>query len=232
MIDAVTGTITKAIAEAPRGAYVVLVAQGLGLSLRVLTTTDTAAQLARYQHSGHAPQSPVTLFTCLQMREGVNTPMLFGFQTPEARDLFELLLEAAGVGPKVALALLEIMPLADLVTAIVAGESKPLTKAKGVGPKLAQKLVIELHEKMTRWRADTPGFASRPLTQHQPLPANSALADAESALGSLGYEADEIDAALHALAQAEGAEGFTAMSADTMLHRALSWLSKHEMATR
>jgi Holliday junction DNA helicase RuvA len=101
--------------------------------------------------AGLQPGEHVLLHTSLQLSApqagaGGGGIRLYGFATAEGRDLFELLLGASGVGPRVALALLELSP-GGLARALAEGDEKTLTAAKGVGPRLAKKLILELGEK-------------------------------------------------------------------------------------
>ena len=105
---------------------------------------------------------------------------LFGFLTAEEEELFHLLISVSGVGPKLGLNILSGMPATELATAILHGEIARLTRIPGVGKKTAERLVLELKD-----RIRTSGLASpRP---SQPPPAPSAAAALLSALVNLGY---------------------------------------------
>ena len=71
---------------------------------------------------------------------------LYGFQNKETRDIFQILLSVSGVGAKMAIALLNEFDACDLISLVIDGDFKELTKAKGVGPKLAQKIILELKD--------------------------------------------------------------------------------------
>jgi Holliday junction DNA helicase RuvA len=108
---------------------------------------------------------------------------LYGFSDPAERDWFRLLMTVQGVGARVALALLSALNAADLATAIANEDRTMLTRADGVGPKLATRLALELKDKvgtMTVGRA----IPASPTTA---LPGDAATADAVSALINLGY---------------------------------------------
>ena len=136
----------------------------------------------------------VTLYTWLQVREdGVE---LFGFAQKEERDLFQLLIGVSGVGPKAAVSILSSIPLQRLILAIGAGDAKAI-KAPGVGPKTAQRIVLELRDKVG-------GVAAMAGGEGIALPAaaaggDSPLGEAVSALVSLGYSPSEAAAALSGL---------------------------------
>lgn len=87
------------------------------------------------------------LFTHLQLSTASDSLRLYGFLSELSRDLFATLITGPGVGPKVALALLELGE-AGLVTAVRDGDEAALTSVKGVGPKLAKKIILELGEKV------------------------------------------------------------------------------------
>ena len=112
---------------------------------------------------------------------------LFGFSNKETRDIFQILLSVSGVGAKMALALLNEFDACELITFVIDGNFKELTRAKGVGPKLAQKIILELKDKLIK--TELPKTACS-------LPQNQAICDAQSIMLSLGYDDKEIEDAL------------------------------------
>ena len=112
---------------------------------------------------------------------------LFGFSNKETRDIFQILLSVSGVGAKMALALLNEFDACELITFVIDGNFKELTRAKGVGPKLAQKIILELKDKLMK--TELPRTAC-------PLPQNQAMSDAQAIMLSLGYDDKEIEDAL------------------------------------
>jgi holliday junction DNA helicase RuvA len=104
---------------------------------------------------------------------------LYGFVTAEEEELFHLLISVSGVGPKLAVNVLSGMPAAELATAILHGELARLTKISGVGKKTAERLVLELKDKVK-----TSGLASARSSQPPPSDGDQALL---SALINLGY---------------------------------------------
>ena len=112
---------------------------------------------------------------------------LFGFSNKETRDIFQILLSVSGVGAKMAIALLNEFDACDLISFVIDGNFKELTRAKGVGPKLAQKIILELKDKLMK--TELPKTSSA-------LPYNQAICDAQSIMLSLGYEDKEIEDAL------------------------------------
>jgi Holliday junction DNA helicase RuvA len=165
----------------------------------------------------------VSLFTSLQFTApagggGAGSLRLFGFTTPAGRELFELLLGASGVGPRMALALLELGP-PGLARALAEGDEKTLTAAKGVGPKLARKIVVELGDKAGQ------RFAQLLQRGAGPAPAGSgrtdlAAADAIEAVVALGFTRLQAE---QALAQTREA-GAEASEAAVLVRRMLARL--------
>lgn len=129
----------------------------------------------------------VTLFTQLIVREDAH--LLYGFGTETERATFKELLKVSGVGPKVGLAVLSGMSVNDLAEAVATQESGRLTKVPGIGKKTAERLLLELKDKLkVDVRITVGGDAARP----------SSAADILNALMSLGYNEKE---ALYAIKQ-------------------------------
>jgi Holliday junction DNA helicase RuvA len=148
-----------------------------------------------------APPARATLLVETQVREDAIT--LFGFIDPAERDWFRLLTTIQGVGAKVALNLLSALPPDQLASAIAASDRGAITRAPGVGPKLAARLISELRERIA---AMPTGSAFIPTGTAPPVaPPQGKLADALSALVNLGYRRAEAEAALSAV-QAEAGE--------------------------
>ena len=104
-----------------------------------------------------------TLYTVMSVTE--NDISLYGFATEEQQSCFELLTAVSGVGPKVGLAILSVMEPDRVALAISAGDHKAFKAASGVGPKLAQRIVLELKDRWQRalWMASTSRMWARPL---------------------------------------------------------------------
>ena len=109
-----------------------------GVGYRVFATPKTLATL----DVGAA----CTLYTHHHQRE--DSQELYGFRTPEERDMFETLLSVNGVGPKSALGVLSRASVTDITRAVHAGETSLLTKVSGIGPKTAERIVRELNGKL------------------------------------------------------------------------------------
>ena len=165
---------------------VILDVGGIGYAVIVSGKTQT--------HLGLADPA-VTLLTEMVVREDSMT--LFGFLEPAERDAFRLLTTVQGVGAKAALAILSVLSPAELSSAIVAGDKAMVTRADGVGPKLAQRVVNELSEKIGKLPTLAAGTVGVDLTGAEPAEGvNGAVADAMSALLNLGYGRAEAHTAL------------------------------------
>jgi Holliday junction DNA helicase RuvA len=139
----------------------------------------------------------VMLFTEMQVREDAIT--LFGFGSVGERDWFRLLTGVQGVGGRVALSILSVLDADELTRAIAGGDKAMIARAQGVGPKLAQRIAMELKDKVggvTLMPGKALGAA---------LPA-SAQADALSALANLGFRPAEASAAVAAAIDELGVE--------------------------
>lgn len=120
----------------------------------------------------------VDLRTHLQVRENAHT--LYGFATEEERDVFHLLIDrVSGIGPAIAIAILSGMPVNSFKSAVVSGDAALLSKCKGIGKKTAERIILELKDKVgvtDTWQDAASGQVS------------SQAADAELALIALGYK--------------------------------------------
>jgi holliday junction DNA helicase RuvA len=141
----------------------------------------------------------VMLLTEMQVREDAMT--LFAFGTAGERDWFRLLTGVQGVGGRVALSILSTLDADELSRAVASGDKAMVSRANGVGPKLAQRIVMELKDKVG-------GVAIGPAGSLPKAVAGSASADAVSALGNLGFKPGEANAAV-ASAEAELGDGAT-----------------------
>ncbi|HSO64812.1 MAG TPA: Holliday junction branch migration protein RuvA [Ornithinibacter sp.] len=126
-----------------------------GVGMLVHTTPATASTCRR--------GSEASLATTLVVREDSLT--LFGFASPAERDMFETVQTVSGVGPRLALAMLSVMGPDELATALASGDSKSLTTIPGIGVKSAQRLVLELRDKVGAMRgAGAPSASGAAVT--------------------------------------------------------------------
>ena len=187
--------------------FAVIDAGGVGYKITIGERTYTAL-------SG---KSEAKLFTHLAVREdGVE---LFGFLNEQELDTFLLLTSVSGVGPKGAIAVLSHFTPEQFVMAVCTEDKKAIAKANGIGPKIAARIILELHDKLSAGSAsvDLGGdFANVPLPVAT-APAGAEMADAQEALLVLGYNRTEI---LRALAGVDTA----GMSSDQIIRAALKKL--------
>jgi Holliday junction DNA helicase RuvA len=181
-----------------------------GVGMRVQCTPGTLAALR--------PGEPAQVATSLVVREDSLT--LFGFATDDERNVFELLQTASGVGPRLALAMLAVHTPDALRRAVTAEDLRALTMVPGIGQKGAQRIVLELRD-----RLGPPGEAALPGTR-PPARAASWRDQVQSGLVNLGWPARDADQAIAALEE-EGAIGADAdVNVATVLRAALRKLSK------
>lgn len=166
------------------GGSLILLAGGVGYQLNCSMTTLQAAPPIGETMRCH---------TYLSVRE--DAMELFGFATKEEKALFLSLIAISGVGAKMALALLGSMPLRDLNLAILLGDVAALSRAPGIGKKTAQRIALELKDKISQADVNAP---DAPAAVHAPLTADN-VAEALEALVALGYTSTEARAALTGL---------------------------------
>jgi holliday junction DNA helicase RuvA len=148
----------------------------------------------------------VTLLIHTHVREDALT--LYGFLSAREKHFFELLLSASGVGPSLALKILSGMNVEELVPAIRTGDLARLTKIPGVGRKTAERIVVELKDKL----------ATVAVESEKPAPASPAgvEADVKSALLNLGYDERTADAAVAEAKRSAGTASFEKLLRETL----------------
>ena len=129
-----------------------------------------------------------TIYTVMSVTE--NDVSLYGFATEEQQACFEMLTAVSGVGPKVGLAILSVMEPERVALAISAGDHKAFKAASGVGPKLAQRIVLELKDKVAKGFVDGISLEDVAGASGQ-TPAAQSSSQAIAALVSLGYSQSE-----------------------------------------
>ena len=160
-----------------------LVVDVAGVGYKVFVTTETALEVA--------PSSPIFLWTHLVVRE--TSLELFGFLDKETLDIFELLITISGIGPKSALSILNVASPSMLRQAVASEDTTYLTRVSGIGKKNAEKIVLELKDKL------------KITTEDKSVDMRSE-GDALEALVSLGYsERDARDALKKMPKEVEGA---------------------------
>lgn len=143
-------------------------------------------------------EKTATLYTYLHVREDVFD--LYGFLTNEELSMFLHLLSVSGVGPKAALSILSVMSPAGLATAIITNDAKTLTKANGVGAKMAQRVILELKDKLKNAEIIPDGITDSDIDN-----AN-ASSEAVSALMVLGYSQNDAKRAVASVDQSLSTE--------------------------
>ena len=142
----------------------------------------------------------VVLYTHLVVREDAH--LLYGFATREERALFRALIKVNGVGPKLALAILSGMDVDAFVRCVRDNDSNALVRLPGIGKKTAERLLIEMRDRVRDWHVD--GLAVAEGSAQLPIRATDSLQEAESALIALGYKPQEA-ARMVAAVKTEGA---------------------------
>lgn len=176
MFDYFKGCITDK-RKTSKGNFITVEVNGAGYLLEVTERDFINCSVSESERGKY--------YTSLIHREDVMS--LYGFLNKETRDIFQILLSVSGVGAKMALSLLDEFDVCDLISFVIDGDFKELTRAKGVGPKLAQKIILELKDKLMK--------TELPRTSEK-LPQNQAIDDAQSIMLSLGYDNREIEEAL------------------------------------
>ena len=148
---------------------------GVGYLLQVSNTTLSAAP---------AVGERMKVYALLSVRE--DAMELFGFATREERAMFERLRAVSGVGPKMAMQVLSALSLRDLSIALAAGDATALTRVPGIGKKTAQRLVLELRDKVEEGMLTGAGAAAMPAQA-----VGDAAGEAIEALMALGYTASD-----------------------------------------
>ncbi len=159
---------------------------GVGYACR--TTANTLARLTKGQRG--------KLYTHLNVRE--DAMELYGFATENERNCFELLISVSGVGPKAALSILSSATPEALAMSVITGDEKALTIAPGIGKKIAQRIILELKDKLAKGQLDAGPVETYGGTGVTVIPENK-LSEATAALAVLGYSTQEAALALKGL---------------------------------
>ena len=196
--------------EKGEGEAIVMTAAGLGMRLMCSMNTLAALPMAGGE---------CTLYTHMNVRE--DAMELFGFLKRDEKDMFQRLISVSGVGPKIALAVLGSMPLSDLRLAILTGDAAALARAPGIGKKTAQRLSLELKDKLAQDAiSGTAGLEDVVITSSADAPVQDAVSEAMLALKSLGYTPQEAANAL------KGVKG-QADTADELIRLALRHMAQN-----
>ncbi len=176
MIAFIRGRVAEALPQC-----LVLDVNGVGYEVQIPLSTFDALNPMEGQ--------TVMLKTHLHIRE--NAQVLYGFASDAERDMFRLLIErVSGIGPATAISILSGLPISSFKAAVVGGDVQAIARAKGVGKKTAERIVLELKDKIgvaSTWEAQQQGTTSQ------------AAGDAELALVALGFKQVEARKAITAL---------------------------------
>jgi len=209
MISYLKGILVSKSENSPSGTHIIIEVNNIGYF--VLTNKKVISSLP---DTGET----ITVYTSLIHRE--DTMLLCGFDNKEDRDLFNILQTVSGVGTKVALMLLGELGAYELVSTVLRDDAKSLTRTKGVGPKLAQRLILELKDKMANWREQTD-YVSEEVQKNTKIENKESYMEAESVILSLGYSRNEATESLDkALTKAENKD-----NSEELLRLALQWLA-------
>lgn len=179
MYDYIKGLFAYKL-SGPKGYFATVDVNGVGYLLEIMDRDYTLLP---------DEGEPLKLYCELLHKE--DKMSLCGFLKREDRDIFNILMSVSGVGSKMALTLLNSFDVADLVGFVLDGNYKELTRAKGVGPKLAQKIILELKDKLTSYKDAVPVK-----TVSGGVKNTQNVEDAQMVLLSLGYEKDEVSNAV------------------------------------
>ncbi|MCD8391356.1 MAG: Holliday junction branch migration protein RuvA [Firmicutes bacterium] len=152
-----------------------------GVAYYIKTTLTSLAEIGE---SG----TLATMYTYLSVRE--DAMELYGFATKEEKAMYMMLISVSGVGPKAALAVLSVLKPAEVAAAIVTNDQKALTKAQGVGAKAAQRIILELKDKINADELDIPADTA------YESGSGSGIEEAVGALVALGYSLNDAKAAV------------------------------------
>lgn len=200
MIYNLRGTLTVADVN-----YIVVECSGVGF--KCFTTLNTVKDLGRVGDE-------VNVFTHLAVREDAMD--LYGFATVAELDAFKLLITVSGVGPKAAAAVLSELTPDKLALCIASGDAKAITRAQGVGKKTAERIVLELKDKMGAIASEN---VSQSVINASSAVADNETAEAVAALVALGYSQSDASMAVGAMDKS--------LSVDEMIRQGLKQLAKN-----
>ena len=164
-------------------AYIVIECGGVGF--KVQTSNNTLFDI-----SG---EKTATVYTHLNVREDALD--LFGFSTENELEWFRMLISVNGVGPKAALAILSQLPTDKLALAIAADDVKAITKAPGVGPKIAHRIILDLKDKVSKGFAGSETFSENTVATAKATQSSN-TSEAIAALTMLGYSQSDAASAV------------------------------------
>ena len=212
MINYLKGKLVSKVQDSPTGCNITVEVNNIGYL--ILTNKRVVSVLPEEGEK-------VTIYTTLIHRE--DAMHLCGFNTREDRDLFNILNSVSGIGMKVALTILGELGAYNLVNAVLNDNDKAISRAKGVGPKLAKKVILELNDKMTNWR-DKMSLDSVDRDKTGEIEVTESYLEAETVLLSLGYSKKEVSVGIkNSISRVENQK-----DSEAILRAALQWLADQE----
>lgn len=158
-----------------------------GIGFKVYTSATTLQSISASEEN-----SPVTFYTYLYIKEGIMD--LYGFSSQEELNMFELLISVSGVGAKGAIAILSSLTPSKLAVSLVTNDVASIKKASGIGPKTAQRIILELKDKIKN--EELIASPQEKSADEAEFIANDARSEAVSALMVLGYSKFEAERAV------------------------------------
>lgn len=158
-----------------------------GIGFKVYTSATTLQSISASEEN-----SPVTFYTYLYIKEGIMD--LYGFSSQEELSMFELLISVSGVGAKGAIAILSSLTPSKLAVSLVTNDVASIKKASGIGPKTAQRIILELKDKIKN--EELIASPQEKSAEEAEFIANDARSEAVSALMVLGYSKFEAERAV------------------------------------
>lgn len=181
MYDYLKGHLVSKQLNSYRGSHIVLDVNNVGYLIH--TGKRTIEKIA---------EDEIKVYVSLSHKE--DSMSLTGFLTKEERDIFNILQSVSGIGVKLALLILDEFSIAELIDIMIREDFKELSRAKGVGAKVAQKIILELKDKLINWSNVTPVDVADIETTKEV--EQEAIIEVQSVLISLGYSANEAKGAI------------------------------------
>ncbi len=181
MYDYLKGHLVSKQINSYRGSHIVLDVNNVGYLIH--TGKRTIEKIA---------EGEIKVYVSLSHKE--DSMSLTGFLTKEERDIFNILQSVSGIGVKLALLILDEFAISELIDIMIREDFKELSRAKGVGAKVAQKIILELKDKLINWSNVTPvDIADIETTKDV---EQESIVEVQSVLISLGYNANEAKGAI------------------------------------
>lgn len=181
MYDYLKGHLVSKQLNSYRGSHIVLDVNNVGYLIH--TGKRTIEKIT---------EDEIKVYVSLSHKE--DSMSLTGFLTKEERDIFNILQSVSGIGVKLALLILDEFSIAELIDIMIREDFKELSRAKGVGAKVAQKIILELKDKLINWSNVTPVDVADIETTKEV--EQEAIIEVQSVLISLGYSANEAKGAI------------------------------------